>query len=44
MANSTGLCVVIVTHNEEIAKQANRIVTLNYGQIASDTGGDGSGA
>ena len=44
MANSTGPCVVIVTHNEEIAKQANRVVTLNYGQIASDTGGHGSDA
>jgi ABC-type lipoprotein export system ATPase subunit len=38
MANNTGLCVVIVTHNDKIADRANRIITLNYGRVESDTG------
>ncbi|MCH8814516.1 MAG: ABC transporter ATP-binding protein [Chloroflexi bacterium] len=48
MANNTGLSVVVVTHNERIAGKANRVVSLNYGRVESDsangTGGDEGGS
>ncbi len=42
MADNTGLCVVIVTHNEKIAGRVNRVVSLNYGRVQSDDGGGGA--
>ena len=37
MANDSGLCVIVVTHNEKIAEKASRIVSLNYGRVESDS-------
>jgi len=36
MAKNGGLCVVLVTHNERIASEADRVVTLNYGRVESE--------
>ncbi len=36
MAKNGGLCVVLVTHNEKIASEADRVVTLNYGRVEYD--------
>jgi ABC-type lipoprotein export system ATPase subunit len=36
MASNGGLCVVLVTHNEKIASEADRVVTLNYGRVESE--------
>jgi ABC-type lipoprotein export system ATPase subunit len=36
MAKNGGLCVVLVTHNERIASQADRVVALNYGRVETD--------
>jgi putative ABC transport system ATP-binding protein len=33
MAKNGGLCVVLVTHNEKIAQEADRVVALNYGCV-----------
>jgi ABC-type lipoprotein export system ATPase subunit len=43
MAHNTGLCVVIVTHNEKNAGKVNRVVSLNYGRVESDSRPDGTG-
>jgi len=40
MAKDGGLCVVLVTHNERIAAEADRVVALNYGRVEV---GPGSG-
>lgn len=34
--NSEGLTVVLVTHNEALAKATNRIITLSDGKLISD--------
>ncbi|MEE9206212.1 MAG: ABC transporter ATP-binding protein [Acidimicrobiia bacterium] len=43
MADNAGLCVVIVTHNEKNAGKVNRVVTLNYGRVESDSRPAGTG-
>ena len=35
--NKEGNTIIIVTHDEEVAKQAKRIITLKDGEIAEDT-------
>ena len=37
--NSEGRTIVIVTHNEEIAKRCNRIITISDGRIVEDSAG-----
>jgi ABC-type lipoprotein export system ATPase subunit len=41
MAKNGGLCVVLVTHNERIASEADRVVALNYGRVESVRDGGG---
>jgi putative ABC transport system ATP-binding protein len=36
MAKNGGLCVILVTHNEKIASEADRVVTLNYGRVETE--------
>jgi putative ABC transport system ATP-binding protein len=41
MAKNHGLCVVLVTHNERIASEADRVVALNYGRVEYDLAAGG---
>ena len=37
MADSSGLCVIVVTHNQRIAGQAAHVISLNSGRVESDS-------
>jgi ABC-type lipoprotein export system ATPase subunit len=42
LAADLGLCVVVVTHDIDIASRADRVVKLSYGRIESDVHGPAS--
>lgn len=35
--NSAGRTIILVTHDREVAEHTNRMITLDYGKIVSET-------